>query len=110
MTIRSALSVIEHPARFALQVLRSFGRNQGLLLAGAIAYYALLSLVPLLILCVLGLSHFIDQADLLATLRRYLDWLVPTQSDAVLADISGFLDNGAPLRAVLLVTMMFFSS
>ena len=35
---------------FAAGVLRAFRANQGLLLAGAVAYYALLSLVPLLVL------------------------------------------------------------
>ncbi len=37
------------------RVLREFGKNQGLLLAGAIAYYALLSVVPLVILVVIAL-------------------------------------------------------
>ena len=45
-----AKQIIKHPAAFALQVLRAFNANQGLLLAGAVAYYTLLSIVPLLIL------------------------------------------------------------
>jgi hypothetical protein len=31
-----------HPLNFTLGVLRNFSKNQGLLLAGAVAYYALL--------------------------------------------------------------------
>src|SRR5258706_4190821 len=42
-----ATKVIEHPGRFALQTLKAFKANQGLLLAGAVAYYALLSIFPL---------------------------------------------------------------
>lgn len=106
----SALYVLGHPAAFALKVLRGFSHNQGLLLAGAIAYYALLSVVPLLILSVFALSHFVDQAELLDTLRRYLEWLVPSQSTALLADVSGFLQNGIGVGVVLLGTMLFFSS
>lgn len=102
--------VLQHPAGFALQVLRGFGRNQGLLLAGAIAYYALLSVVPLLILSVMALSNLVEQATLLDTVGRYLEWLVPSQSQAVLADVSGFLANGLGLGFVLLGTMLFFSS
>ncbi len=102
--------VLQHPAAFALQVLRGFGRNQGLLLAGAIAYYALLSVVPLLILSVMALSNLVEQATLLDTVGRYLEWLVPSQSQAVLADVSGFLANGLGLGFVLLGTMLFFSS
>lgn len=71
------------------------------LLAGAIAYYALLSVVPLMILAVIALSRLVDQAELLRTLDRYLEWLVPSQSRAVLADVSGFLDNGIATGAVL---------
>jgi YihY family inner membrane protein len=105
-----ARQVLKHPLGFAWQVLRGFGHNQGLLLAGAIAYYALLSVVPLLILSVFVLSHLIDQAELLDTLGRYLEWLVPSQSRAVLADISGFLQNGLGVGVVLLGTLLFFSS
>ncbi|RIX49156.1 MAG: YihY/virulence factor BrkB family protein [Rhodocyclales bacterium GT-UBC] len=106
----STLYVLGHPAAFAWRVVQGFRRNQGLLLAGAIAYYALLSLVPLLILSVLALSLLVDQAELLATLRRYLEWLVPSQSTALLADVSGFLQSGIGLGVVLLGTMLFFSS
>ena len=42
--------VIGHPAHLRPEVLKAFRANQGLLLAGAVAYYALLSIVPLLIL------------------------------------------------------------
>lgn len=47
-----AATVLKHPAAFALQTLKAFRANQGLLLAGAVAYYALLSLVPLLVLII----------------------------------------------------------
>lgn len=107
---RTDQQLIFHPLDFALTVLRNFGKNQGLLLAGAIAYYALLSLLPMIILLVLGLSHWFNQAELLATLQRYLEWLVPSQSAAVLADVSGFLDNGVSIGVVLLGTLVFFSS
>lgn len=105
-----ARQVISHPLSFALQVLRGFRRNQGVLLAGAIAYYALLSVLPLLILSIIALSHFIDQAVLLETVGRYLEWLVPSQSKAVLADVSSFLANRGTIGIVLLASMLFFSS
>jgi len=102
--------VVRHPVAFAWQTLRAFNANQGMMLAGAIAYYALLSMVPLLILCVIALSHLVDQAALLDVLGRYLEWLVPSQSRAVLGDIDVFLENRIAIGAVLLVTMLFFSS
>ena len=63
----AAQHVLRHPWAFAWQTIRGFKANQGLLLAGAVAYYALLSIVPLLILTVIALTHFIDQGELLAT-------------------------------------------
>lgn len=107
---KSAVQVMSHPLAFVLHILKGFNANQGLLLAGAIAYYALLSVVPLLILSVFLLSHLVSQASLLSTLGHYLEWLVPSQSQAVLADISTFLQNGLGIGVVLLVTMFFFSS
>jgi membrane protein len=102
--------VLMHPGAFALQTLRAFSKNNGLLLAGAVAYYALLSIVPLLILIVIALSHVVDQAELLQTLRHYLEWLVPSQSKAVVAELSNFLANRDVIGGMLLLVMLFFSS
>ena len=102
--------VITHPVAFVLQVLKSFRANQGLLLAGAVAYYTLLSIVPLLILMVIGLSHVVDQAVLLATLRHALEWVVPGQSKAMVRELATFLEHRTVLGWMLLGTMLFFSS
>jgi membrane protein len=102
--------VLKHPGAFAMQTLKSFRANQGLLLAGAVAYYALLSIVPLLILTVIALSYVIDQAELLVTLGRYLEWLVPGQSKSIVAELTNFLDHRDVIGWVLLATMIFFSS
>jgi YihY family inner membrane protein len=102
--------VLGNPAAFAWQVLRQFKKNQGLLLAGAVAYYALLSVVPLLILVVIALSHVVDQALLLSTLGRYLEWLVPGQSKAIIGELRDFLANRDVVGWLLLITMLFFSS
>ncbi|MCX8115363.1 MAG: YihY/virulence factor BrkB family protein [Burkholderiaceae bacterium] len=105
-----ATHVLRHPGAFALQTLRAFRANQGLLLAGAVAYFALLSIVPLLILTVIALSHVIDQAELLQTIGRYLEWLVPGQSQALVRELSNFLEHRQVMSWVLLATMLFFSS
>jgi YihY family inner membrane protein len=105
-----ATTIIMHPGAFALQVLRAFRANQGLLLAGAVAYYTLLSLVPLLILMVLALSRLIDQTVLLASLRRAMEWVVPGQSQALLGDATAFFTHGHAIGWVLLATVLFFSS
>lgn len=102
--------ILANPGAFARQTLAGFSRNQGLLLAAAIAYYALLSVVPLLILSIVALSKLVEQNELLSTLGRYLEWLVPSQSTAFLNEIANFLENRTAIGAVLLATMLFFSS
>jgi membrane protein len=102
--------VLKNPVAFALQVLKAFQANQGLLLAGAVAYYALLSIVPLLILVVIALSRVIDQDVLLATLRQALEYVVPGQGNAVVVELRTFLAHREVIGWVLLITMLFFSS
>jgi YihY family inner membrane protein len=107
---KQATYVLTHPGIFTVCVLRAFRANQGMLLAGAVAYYTLLSLVPLLILMLIVLSRIIDRGELLATLGRYLEWLIPGQSGAVIVELASFLDHRALIGWVLLGTMVFFSS
>ena len=64
--------VIDQPDA-TLQVLKAFQKNQGLLLSGALAYYILLSVIPLFTFLLLMLSHVVDEAALhgdLAPLHR----------------------------------------
>lgn len=102
--------VLKNPVSFALRVLKAFQANQGLLLAGAVAYYALLSIIPLLILTVIVLSQVIDQAILMSTIGTALAYVVPNASSAVVVELQAFLDNREVIGWILFVTMLFFSS
>ena len=108
------VSAPPHPLRgvlaFAGRVLAAFRANQGVLLAGAVAYYTLLSIVPLLILMLIALSHVIDEAQLVMTLARYLDMIVPGQSAAFMDEMVAFLANRTVIGWVLIATLIFFSS
>jgi membrane protein len=105
-----ARDILKHPGTFAIRTLKAFRANQGLLLAGAVAYYALLSIVPLLILIVIALSHLIGQAELLDTIARYLEWLIPGQSKAITGELASFMHHSDVVGWLLLGTMIFFSS
>jgi len=107
---RSAANVIAHPGRFALQVLKAFKANQGLLLAGGVAYYTLLSILPLLILLVIVLSRVIDENALLTTLARYLEIVVPGQSGPIMEELRAFVFHREVIGPTLAVTLVFFSS
>jgi len=102
--------VLKNPVDFSLKVLKGFKANQGLLLAGAVAYYALLSIVPLLILMVIALSQVIDKDVLLATINTALQYVVPGEGEAVAVELKAFLVHGEVTGWVLLATMLFFSA
>src|SRR5690349_21252357 len=104
-----ARKIFAHPGAFALQTLKAFKANQGLLLAGAVAYYALLSIVPLLILIAIALSQWIDPARLLEALERYLEWVIPGEAHAVVVELANFLEHKQVIGWLLLGTMVFFS-
>jgi YihY family inner membrane protein len=95
---------------FVWGTLKAFKANQGLLLAGAVAYYALLSLIPLLLLILIALTHVVGESQLLDAMARYLDWLVPGQGDALTAEFANFLQHREVMGWVLFLTMVFFSS
>ncbi|MGE3476542.1 MAG: YihY/virulence factor BrkB family protein [Rhodospirillaceae bacterium] len=107
---RRAAAVIMNPPAFALRVLRAFRKNQGLLLAGAVAYYAMLSLVPLLILTLMALSHVFAEERVLTVLGAYLEFVVPGQSRPLIDGLRTFLDHRATVSGFLLASMLFFSS
>jgi YihY family inner membrane protein len=95
---------------FALKVLRDFHGNQGLLLAGAVAYYTLLSIVPLFAIILVGLSHFINEDQLIQTIARNLDLLIPGYADSLANQVRTFLVRRHLVGVVGFIIMLFFSS
>jgi membrane protein len=95
---------------FVLGVVRGFMRNQGLLLSGALAYYTLLSILPMSILFLTGLSHFIAEEQLLHTLSTYAEMVIPGYA-AILADqVQVFLGHRQAVGIIGFLAMLFFSS
>jgi len=95
---------------FILRVLGEFRRNQGLLLSGAIAYYTLLSIVPMLILSLIVLSRLVDEEQLLQTVTTYLEMVTPGYAGVVTEQIRGFLIHRQVIGIVGFLVMLFFSS
>ena len=95
------------------RVLKGFKANQGLLLSGAVAYYALLSIIPLITLILMALSHFVGTELLLETLRQNIEVIVPAHADVIVEQMSQFLNHrhvSWVLVGVLLGALLFFSS
>jgi len=102
--------VLDNPWRFVWQVLSGFRANQGFLLAGAVAYYTLLSIVPMLALILVLLSHVQEQQALLDALRDYLVLITPGQAEALITQISLFMENRNVIGWIGLLILLFFSS
>jgi membrane protein len=95
---------------FLISVSREFKRNQGLLLAGAIAYYTLLSIVPLSILSLIVLSHFVEQGLLFHTLSTYIEMMIPGYAATLTEQVRVFIEHGTTVGSFVLLVMFFFSS
>ena len=95
---------------FLLRVLRGFMRNQGLLLSGALAYYTLLSIVPLSILALIGLSHFIEEEQLFHTLSTYMGMVIPGYAAILTEQVRVFLQHRQAVGIIGFLAMLFFSS
>ena len=95
---------------FLLRVVRGFMRNQGLLLSGALAYCTLLSIVPMSILFLTGLSHFIPEEQLLHTLSTYTGMVIPGYAAILAEQVQVFLEHRQAVGIIGFLAMLFFSS
>ena len=106
----SARFVIENPWQFIKRVLVGFSANQGFLLSGAVAYYTLLTIVPMFAIILVALSQFQDPQALLNILHEYLLLITPGQADALISQISSFMANWKTVGLTGILLLLFFSS
>jgi YihY family inner membrane protein len=102
--------MLRRPGRFILRVLQGFKRSQGLLLSGAVAYYTLLSVVPMLTLILVGFSHFVDEGLLYNTIASNLELVVPGYAASLAGQLRTFLESRHLIGVVGILVMLFFSS
>lgn len=93
-----------------LRVLRGFIRNQGLLLSGAVAYYTLLSIVPLSILALIVLTHFAEEQQLVHTLSMFLEMVIPGYAATLTEQVRVFLEHRRVVGIIGFLVMLSFSS
>ncbi len=95
---------------FLAGVARDFRRNQGFLLSGAVAYYTLLSIVPLSLLALTVLSHFFGTEELVKTLSTYLKLMMPGYAATLTEQVRVFVENRQVIGIIGFICMLFFSS
>jgi membrane protein len=108
--VYKALAAFGRLAGFLLRVLGRFRQNQGLLLAGAIAFYTLLSIIPMLILILIVLSHFMDPEQLIGTMSTFLELAVPGYAAALTEQVRVFIRYRGLIGTVGILILLFFSS
>ncbi len=104
------LRILRKAGRFLIRVLKGFKANQGILLAGAVAYNTLLSIIPIFILLLVALSHFVDRQKLITILNGNLELIVPQHSQILVDQIINFLDHRYLVGWIGVVILLFFSS
>ncbi|WP_455203087.1 YihY/virulence factor BrkB family protein [Kaarinaea lacus] len=97
-------------SQFVGEVISAFRANQGFLLAGAVAYYTLLSIVPMFALVLVVLSQLMEPAQLLETTNYYLELLALEESTQIIVQLEVFLANWKVVGAVGVLILLFFSS
>ena len=102
--------VLRHPLTFILRVLKRFHANRGTLLAGAVAYYALLSLAPLFILLLVALSHVVDEGRVLTLLQHYLEQFTVNETGLIMDQVTQFLGQRRAMSWMMAATLLVFSS
>lgn len=110
MAISRVHFVFDNPWLFARRVITGFNANQGLLLSGAVAYYTLLTIIPMFALILVGLSQIQDTQPLLETLREYLSLIAPDQTEVLTDQISAFVENWQTVGLMGMLLLLFFSS
>jgi membrane protein len=95
---------------FVLRVARGFRRNKGFLLSGAVAYYTLLSIIPLSIIALVVLTHFIEEQQLIHTLSTYLEMVIPGYAATLTEQVRAFLEYRKVVGIIGFLVMLFFSS
>lgn len=88
----------------------SFQKNQGILLSGAVAYYTLLSIIPLFALLLTGLSHFFEEQQLLDIVQKNLSLIMGEESSVLTSQIATFIEHRDTVSWVGLLVLLFFSS
>jgi len=102
--------ILRQPLKFLKRVFIGFRKNQGVLLSGAVAYYTLLSIIPLFTLILIGFSHVVDERQLLEMVAQNLELVVPGFAQTIIEEIQKFLEHRRFIGVIGIVFLVFFSS
>ncbi|HEC11895.1 MAG TPA: hypothetical protein ENI80_01360 [Acidiferrobacteraceae bacterium] len=108
MIKRRLQSLFRDVLGFLRSVLGDFANNQGLMVAAAVAFDAMLAILPMLAVIIIGLSQIVDRYPLLETIYRYLRLLARGESGSLVAQAVLYMDNELVVGSVGIVILLFF--
>jgi YihY family inner membrane protein len=108
--LRRGLVTVRRLGSFLLRVLSHLSKNHALLLAGGIAYNLMLSIVPLLTVLLVGLTHVLDRQQLLGIISTELALLIPSQAQTITDQVAALIDNADVIGGIGILVLLFFSS
>ncbi len=99
-----------HPLLLLKKSFSAFRQNRGFLLAGAVAYNALLSLVPMMALILVILSQLFETQPLIETLAESLKHFAPNQVEIIIKQLVYFIDNWKLIGILGVISLLLFST
>jgi len=97
-------------AKFLLRVLRHFYFNNGLLLASAVAYNTMLSIIPFCLVLVMVLAQIFSDEILYETISAELAIIVPGLEVVMAEVMAAFPENRELVSGIGLIVLIFFSA
>jgi membrane protein len=108
--VRRVVRLVARVLAFAWRVFGEFRRNRGFLLASALGYNALLSIVPLFALVIVVLSTVLDGRMLVDVIGAQIDTVMPGRSGIVTEAFIAFVDKRTTIGIIGFAALLFFSA
>jgi membrane protein len=108
--VRRILRLVSHVLAFAWRVFGEFRRNRGFLLASALGYNTLLSIIPLFALVIVVLSTVLEGHMLVDVIGAQIDTVMPGRSGVVTEAFTAFVEKRATIGIIGFGALLFFSA
>jgi membrane protein len=108
--LRRILRFFPRVLSFVWRVFGEFRRNRGFLLASALGYNALLSIVPMFALVIVVLSSVLDTGMVIEVITAQIDTVMPGRSAIVTEAFVAFVEKRAAIGLVGFGALLFFSA
>ena len=96
---------------FIWRVIKHLSKNHALLLAGGIAYNALLSIVPIIAILFTAMTHIVDRVFVIDTIERQLSLMIPAKdAHSITEQVVLLMEQANVIGTIGLLILLFFSS